>query len=107
MRTPFQLTPRAINDLCEIWDYIAADNVNAANRVESAIFSACNSLAKRPLMGSRRSEITPLPVRFWTVTRFPNFIVIYRPDTKPLQVIAVLHGNRNLKALLEKTTASE
>jgi plasmid stabilization system protein ParE len=100
MQAPFQLTPRALNDLGEIWDYIAADNVDAANRVESAIMSACESLARRPLMGSRRSEITPLPVRFWTVTRFPNFIVVYRPDTRPLQVIAVLHGKRNLKALL-------
>lgn len=102
MHTPFQFTPRALNDLGEIWDYIAADNVNAANRVELAILSACISLAKRPMMGSKRSEITPLPVRFWTVTRFPNFIVVYRPDTKPLQVVAVLHGNRDLKVLLEK-----
>ena len=107
MRTPFQLTPRALNDLGEIWDYIAADNVNAANRVESAILSACSSLAKRPMMGSKRSEITPLPVRFWTVARFPNFIVVYRPDSKPLQVVAVLHGNRDLNVLLEKQAIFE
>ena len=103
MPTPFQFTPRALDDLSGIWEYIAEGSMDAANRVESAIFSACNSLARRPLMGSRRSEITPLPVRFWTVTRFPNFIVVYRPDTRPLQVIAVLHGKRNLKALLEQS----
>jgi plasmid stabilization system protein ParE len=107
MRTPFQFTPRALNDLDEIWEYIAADHVNAANRVESAIWSACNSLAKHPMMGSKRREITLLPVRFWTVARFPNFIVVYRPDTKPLQVVAVLHGNRNLKVLLEKPAPIE
>jgi plasmid stabilization system protein ParE len=105
MHPTFQLTPRAINDLSEIWEYIAEDNADAANRVESAILSACNRLARRPMMGSRRSEITPLPVRFWTVTRFPSFIVVYRPDTRPLQVVAVLHGKRNLKALFEEPAA--
>jgi plasmid stabilization system protein ParE len=35
------------------------------------------------------------------VTRFPNFIVVYRPETKPLQVVAVLHGKRNLRSLLD------
>jgi plasmid stabilization system protein ParE len=101
MSTAFQLTPRALDDLSEIWRYIAEDNIGAANRVESAILSACHSLARYPLLGSKRSEITSLPVRFWTVTRFPNFVVVYRPDTKPLQVVAVLHGKRDLKMLLK------
>ena len=105
MPTLVQLTPRAINDLDNIWDYIAKDNISAANRVESAILSACNSLARHPMIGSKRSEITPLPVRFWTVTRFPNFIVVYRPDTKPLQIVAVLYGKRDLVSLLSELTA--
>lgn len=100
MPAPFQLTPRALNDLDEIWNYIAEDNVDAANRVESAIFAACSSVARHPLLGSRRAEITPLPVRFWTVTRFPNYIVVYRPDTQPLQVVAVLHGKRDIKTVI-------
>jgi len=86
----------------DIWKYIAEDNVRAANRVESAILSACSSLARHPMLGSRRSEITPLPVRFWTVTRYPNFIVVYRPEMKPLQVVAILHGKRDIKTLLEE-----
>jgi plasmid stabilization system protein ParE len=102
MPTPFQLTPQALGDLGNILDYIAKDSADAANRVESAILSACYSLALHPLLGSRRSEITLQPVRFWTVPRFRNFIVIYRPGTKPLQVVAVLHGMRNIKALLEE-----
>jgi plasmid stabilization system protein ParE len=45
--------------------------------------------------------VTPLPVRFWTVTRFPNYVIVYRPETVPLQVIAILHGKRDLKEVLE------
>jgi plasmid stabilization system protein ParE len=99
MSTLFQLTPSALDNLSDILDYIAEDNVNAARRVESAILSACGSLAKYPLIGSKRTDITPLPVRFWTVTKFPNYIVVYRLGTKPLQVVAVLHAKRNIKAI--------
>jgi plasmid stabilization system protein ParE len=103
MPTSFQFTPRALNNLSDIWDYIAEDNVGAANRVESAILSACDSLARHPMIGSKRTDITPLPVRFWTVTKFPNFIIVYRPDTKPVQVVAVLHGKRNIQAILKES----
>jgi plasmid stabilization system protein ParE len=102
MSPPFQLTPSALDNLSDIWDYIAEDNVGAANRVESAILSACHSLARHPIIGSKRTDITHLPVRFWTVTGFPNYIVVYRPETKPLQIIAVLHGKRNIKAILKE-----
>jgi plasmid stabilization system protein ParE len=102
MLIPFQLTPHALNDLSEIWDYIAEDSIGAANRVESSILAACYSLARHPMIGSKRIEITSLPVRFWTVTRFPNFIVVYRPETMPLQIVTVLHGKRDLKALFEE-----
>jgi plasmid stabilization system protein ParE len=99
--TQYQLTTRAVNDLGEIRDYIARDSVDAANRVESAIFAACASLARHPKLGTKRIDITRLPVRFWTVTRYPNFIVVYRPDTQPLQVVTALHGKGNLKELLQ------
>jgi plasmid stabilization system protein ParE len=28
-------------------------------------------------------------------------VIVYRPETRPLQVVAVLHGKRDLKAALE------
>jgi len=31
--------------------------------------------------------------------------VVYRPDTKPLQVVAVLHGMRDIGALLKEPAA--
>jgi toxin ParE1/3/4 len=64
MPTAYQLTPRALDDLSDIWEFIAEDNESAANRVESAILSGCGSLARHPMLGSKRTEITPLPVRF-------------------------------------------
>jgi plasmid stabilization system protein ParE len=100
MPTDFQLTPQALSDLDEIWNHIAKDSMSAANRVESAILTACTNLAKNPLLGAKRIEISALPVRFWTVSRFPNFMAVYRPETKPLQIVSLLHGTRIIKTVI-------
>ena len=100
MNAPFQLTPQATEDLDAIWWFIAADSREAADRVEIEIVATCRRLAKHPRMGTKRRDITPLPLRFWTVTRFPNYVIVYRPETVPLQVVAVLHGKRDLKEVL-------
>ena len=101
MNAPFQFTPQAAEDLDAIWWFIAEDNRDAANRVEMEIIATCRRLAKHPRMGTKRQDITPLPVRFWTITKFPNYVIVYRPDSAPLQVVAVLHGKRDLKKVLE------
>lgn len=102
MNASFQLTPQAAEDLDAIWWFIAGDNREAADRVEVEIIAACHRLAKHPLMGTKRQDVTPRPVRFWTITRFPNYVIVYRPETVPLQVIAVLHNKREWKELIEK-----
>jgi antitoxin ParD1/3/4 len=102
MNTAFQFTEQATEDLDEMWWFIAEDNRAAAERVELEIVAACRRLAKHPLMGTKRQDITALPVRFWTITKFPNYVIVYRPETVPLQVIAILNSKRNLKRILEE-----
>ena len=100
MQLGFRLTRQAIDDLDDIWTYISAASHEQASRVESAILGECEGLARHPMLGSKRSDITPLPVRFWSVTRYPSYIVVYRPDAKPVQIIAVLHGKRDIKRII-------
>ena len=102
MNTPFELTPLATEDLDGIWWFIAEDSRDAADRVELEIVETCRRLAKHPHMGTKRQDITSLPLRFWTVTKFPNYVIVYRPETAPLQVVAVLHGKRDLRAVFEE-----
>jgi plasmid stabilization system protein ParE len=96
----FRFTPEAAADLFEIWSYIASDNTEAAERVEAAIYEACSFVAHAPLSGRVRKNLTNRPVRFWTIQRFPNYIVVYRPDTRPLQVIRILHSKRDIPRIL-------
>lgn len=97
----YQFTPEATNDLFELWSYIAADNVEAADRVEEAVYAACTMAAERPLSGQVREDLTALPVRFSLVQPYRNCWVVYDPQTKPLQVIRVLHSARNISRILK------
>jgi hypothetical protein len=40
-------------------------------------------------------------VHFWTLPKFSNCVIVYRPFIAPLQILAVLHGKRDLKEILE------
>jgi plasmid stabilization system protein ParE len=74
--------------------------VDAANRVEAAIFGACAFVAESPLRGHTRADLTALPVRFWTVQPYRNYLIVFDPATDPLQVLRVLHGARNFQRIL-------
>ncbi len=50
---------------------------------------------------AKRRDITPLPVLFWTLPKYPNYIIVYCAESKPLQVVAILHGKQNLKEILK------
>jgi plasmid stabilization system protein ParE len=98
--THYQLTPQALDDLFDIWSYIAQDSPAAADRVEEAIYLACERLAESPMIGTIRKDLTALPVRFWLVTPYSNYFIVYDPESKPLQVIRLLHRARNIPSLL-------
>ena len=74
--------------------------LKGANRVEDAVYKACAFLAEGPQRGQVRADLTKLPLRFWTVQAFPNYIVVYDPATNPLQIIRILHGSRDILAIL-------
>jgi plasmid stabilization system protein ParE len=98
--TAYQLTVQAIADLFDIWSFIADDDPAAADRVEEAIFRACELLADSPLAGRIRRDLTALPVRFWVVQPYSNYLIVYRPENKPLQIIPILHSARDLPTVL-------
>ena len=96
----YALTPLAKSDVFAIWSYIAQDDREIADRVEQTIYQACEFIAESPLTGHIRSDLTHRALRFWTLPRYPNYMIVYRPETNPLEVIAILHGQRNLRRVL-------
>ena len=57
----------AEQDLDEIWEYIAEDNIAAADRWIQKLFEAFEALAQTPKMGHKREDITTYPILFWPV----------------------------------------
>lgn len=94
MARAFQ-TPLARRDLREIWTYVAADSVSAADRLVDAIIEKCGLLATQPEMGQRRPELEPR-LRAFSVG---NYVVFYRPVEDGIEVARVLHGARDVDRL--------
>jgi len=97
----FELTAKAVEDLREIWSFIALENCNpsAADRLWSDIEEACGRLAAMPTLGHARSElITDPEIRFYCVRNY--YLVIYLKNTAPLQIVRVLQGARDVEAEL-------
>jgi antitoxin ParD1/3/4 len=92
----FVLHPQAYKDLEEIWEYIAADSLDAADRIREEIYDAIQSLVPFPHVGHNRPDLTSRPLRFQVVR---DYVIAYAPDEKPLAVIAVLHGRRNPRVI--------
>jgi plasmid stabilization system protein ParE len=97
----YQFTPQASEDLLDIWSFIARDNPEAADRVEAAVYRACDLLADSPLAGRMRKDITAFPLRFWVVHPYSNYLIVYDPEKQPLQIIRILHGARDLAGVLK------
>ena len=96
MRRP-HVTDEALADIDEIWDYIARDSFIAADRVVDEIYDAIFMLTERPEIGHGREGVRDKSLRFW---RVHSYLIVYRPDTKPLEIARILSGYRNVGALL-------
>ena len=75
----YVLTPLAKMDIFNIWVYIAQDNENAADHVEQAIYEACAFVAESSMRGHSRTDLTARQLRFWTLTRYSNYTIVYDP----------------------------
>lgn len=89
--------PGAKQDIDDIWDYIADDNIEAADRVLDALETTIVKLAKNPGIGHWREELTDKRHRFFPVY---SYLIVYRHETKPLQIIRVLHAARDVQSIL-------
>jgi len=49
-------------DLDDIWEYIAADSIDAADRWIGKLFDAFEALGRTPGMGHKREDLTWHPV---------------------------------------------
>lgn len=92
----YVLTSQAQVDLADIWLHIAEDNVQAADRLNDTFYAAFVKLAQIPGMGRLRDELAAQALRVWPVGQY---LIIYRPEADPLEIVRVVSGYRDLPAL--------
>ena len=95
----FILAPSAKADIAEIWDYYAAEagDPKLADRMRDEIFDGIRYIAGFPKRGHFRPDLADEPLRFWRVRRY---LIIYRSEVRPVQIVRVLHGSRDIRAIL-------
>lgn len=100
MKRRYVLAPEAVRDLASIWKYLKRESGAAtADRVESVLREKFGFLSKVPGAGHARRDLTTAEVRFFAVY---SFLIVYRPETKPLQIVSILHGRRDVEAILDE-----
>ena len=103
MAALYEISPEAQNDLFEVWSRIAGDSIELANRVDNEFHELFVSLARMPGQGHTRTDLTKRPVLFFPIY---SFLVVYQQDVKPLRIMAVLRGKRNVKRILRERPVS-
>jgi plasmid stabilization system protein ParE len=94
----FILTRKAFNDIVEIVVHIADQSPEAALHVEADLYEAMDKLADMPGMGHLRDDLTSEPLRFW---RVHSYLILYTPDTRPVEIVRVLSSSRDIGGILD------
>ena len=82
-------TPEAEQDRVEVWDYIAADNLRAAARMDALFSKAANRLAQHPQLGRAGTiagtrELIP----------HESYRLVYEIDGETVWILALVHTAR-------------
>jgi toxin ParE1/3/4 len=88
------LRPQVQADLDAIWDFIAADNMAAADRLLDRVGAGIEMLAHNPFAGRERPELAP------SLRSFPigNYVIFYLPLDNGVDVVRVLSGYLDIDA---------
>jgi toxin ParE1/3/4 len=102
--------PQVEQDLINQFSYIARDKIEPAERFLRVAEESFDHLAANPLAGQKWES----PLRQLTGIRvypmpspFRNYLVFYRPIEDGVEVLTVLHGARDLQAVLERLFGRE
>jgi toxin ParE1/3/4 len=97
--------PTSRRDLLQIWNYIADDNADAADRMIERIEEAFEQLRDYPESGRVRPDLAgDREARFWHVG---DYQIIYRVTELAVEIVSVLHGSRDIPAVLREREPEE
>lgn len=94
---PYVLTAPAQRDLERLAAYLQQSAGTAtADYVLEEIGAAMTRVGNSPGLGHRRSDLTSKPAKFYSVWAY---FVIYDDSNRPIRILRVIHGARNVPRL--------
>ena len=99
--TEYVLAPEAERDLGAIWEYIAGDNLEAADGWIAKLFDTFEVLARMPGIGHARPDLTSQPVLFWPLGAY---LIIYQAQRSRVEIVAVTQAARDIPVFLNQRT---
>ena len=96
--------PGVDDDAAELARYLIDQSEDTARRFVDAVQKTLKDLARMPGMGSRKEFPDPdlSQVRSWRVEGFPNHLIYYLPLTDGIDVLAIMHGARDVEHELRR-----
>lgn len=92
----FRLLPQAEHDLLEIAEYIAVDDLGAADRQLHRLRDSFRRLSEFPELGTAHDDVRAgmrlLPVG--------SYLILYRIAREGVEIVRIVHGAREWQALL-------
>lgn len=76
---------------------IAEDSPDTAERLRSEFYEGLQALGRSPGIGHYHDELLGRRYRFWN---FYSYVVVYAWEARPIRVIGVVHGARDLAVFL-------
>ncbi len=83
---------------------IVEDSPDAAERLRSEFYKALIRLGRSPGIGHFHDELLDHRFRLWN---FYSYVVSYAWQPRPIQIIAVVHGARDLAAFFGTRLSTE
>jgi plasmid stabilization system protein ParE len=93
----YYLSPAAEQDIDDVINYLAQENVESAHAFLDAVYGAMEMIAENPDIGHLRDDLTIKPVKFWPFKW--HYLIIYTP-TSPIDIVRVLSGHRDIINLI-------
>ena len=90
-----KLSLQAVEDLKEIWLYIANDSPAIADKFVDEIYSRCKTVSDNPDIGRRRDNLIP-GIRSIS---FKRYILFYRKGKDKIEIIRILSAYRDFESI--------
>lgn len=104
MNLLINITPKANQDLDDLFEFMAQNNPDIALRFFDAARETIARLALMPNIGNKYFTNNPhlKGLRKWGIKGFNNYLIFYLASENELTIVRIIHASRDFNSILEQ-----